>query len=162
MAQSHGTTDDILNLACAKLGLNQFKDEQKRALDSFLKGHDVFISLPTGFGKSVVFQAAPICCDIGKAGEDDDHSFALVVMPIKALIKDQLDRCTRLHIGAKDISGGYDDSFLESLFSGQVSLLFTSPEFLTGESGRAFLRLQYVQDHLCGRFIDESHCVLKW
>ena len=40
-----------------------FRNEQSQALASFLRGHDLFVSLPTGFGKSVVFQAAPVCVD---------------------------------------------------------------------------------------------------
>ena len=59
------TNDEVqraLDYASTRLDLS-FRSQQVHALTSFIRGHDLFISLPTGFGKSVVFQAAPLCMD---------------------------------------------------------------------------------------------------
>jgi superfamily II DNA helicase RecQ len=49
--------------ALASLGYGNFKPAQETTLRYFLAGKDVFVSLPTGYGKSIIYQAAPICKD---------------------------------------------------------------------------------------------------
>ena len=51
-----------LDFAASKLKLSgNFKPQQRHAVQSVLEGRDLFVNLPTGFGKSVVFQAVPLC-----------------------------------------------------------------------------------------------------
>ena len=47
-----------LEFAKIKLGLEEFKKHQTTAIRNFVEGHDLLVNLPTGFGKSVIFQAA--------------------------------------------------------------------------------------------------------
>ena len=45
------------------IGIEQLKPEQMRALDAILSGKDIFVSLPTGYGKSIIFAALPLAFD---------------------------------------------------------------------------------------------------
>ena len=69
MAASPSTSldeDILLNgtfFAAKKLNINGFKDLQLQAILSVLRGKDTFVSLPTGYGKSAIFQAIPLCKD---------------------------------------------------------------------------------------------------
>ena len=72
-------------------GIHSLHFEHRRAVSHFLNGKDVFIVLPTGFGKSFCFQCLPLCL-----GGD---TVIIVISPLIALIKDQvglslLNKCT--------------------------------------------------------------------
>nr|XP_054758518.1 ATP-dependent DNA helicase RecQ-like [Lytechinus pictus] len=156
------SVQDALLYASGKLSI-KFRKQQEEALTSFLLGHDVFVSLPTGFGKSVVFRGAPLCMDFLRGQQDVGfNSLAIVVMPLKSLIQDQLDNAKKSGISAVDLSGGITDKIREELASGCHSLILSSPEVLTGDSGRDLMTISTVRDRLCGLFVDESHCVKKW
>ena len=55
--------DEAVEFVANKLGLSQLRDQQVSALRLIVGGHDVFVNLPTGFGKSIIFQATPIIID---------------------------------------------------------------------------------------------------
>ena len=154
--------------ACSRLGLNALKKQQSEALDAYLRGHDVFICLPTGFGKSVVFQAAPMCWDFLNGNNvvpDDSNipkSLAIVVVPLKSLAMNQLERCQATGLEAATAIAEFSDEVLECAGQGKYSVLFASPEALLSVKGTELLQLQSVYSRVCGLFIDESHCVTKW
>ncbi|XP_071796397.1 ATP-dependent DNA helicase RecQ-like [Asterias amurensis] len=154
--------------ACSRLGLNALKKQQSEALDAYLRGHDVFICLPTGFGKSVVFQAAPMCWDFLQGNNvvaDDSNipkSLAIVVVPLKSLAMNQLERCQAIGLEAAIAIAEISDEVLECAGQGKYSVLFASPEALLSVKGTELLQLQSVYSRVCGLFIDESHCVTKW
>ena len=162
--------DDIkkaLEYAATHLGfVDGLRIEQREALTSFLRGHDLFVSLPTGFGKSVIFQAAPLCVDYLSKLQDPNictpKSLVVVVMPLKSLIADQLTRASDLNIEAVDVTGGVTDHISEGISSGKFSVLYASPESLLGDEGRDLLDIPALKERLCGLVIDESHCVTKW
>ena len=107
-------------------------------IELFIMLHDLFISLPTGFGKSVIFQGAHLCMDFLRAkNEDPDvaRSVVIVVMPLKSLVADQLQKASNLHIEVADLSGGLTDTIQEGLHAGKYSLILASPETLL-EDGR--------------------------
>ena len=79
---------EIAGLAAANLGYSVLKPEQELAITSFMEGNDVFVSLPTGFGKSLCYAALPSAFDQLRA--NDTPSIAIVVSPLIALIKDQI------------------------------------------------------------------------
>ena len=80
--------EDAIIHASNKLGIETVTIQQRKAVQSFLQGHDVFVSLPTGSGKSFIFQSAPICVNFLKKV---NNSIALVISPIKALVEDQVN-----------------------------------------------------------------------
>ena len=80
-----------LQAADCKLGLSDFQTEQKQAIESALCGKDVFVMLPTGFGKSAIYQALPYCAE----SLDSSHGARPMVLVIS------LVGCTavRVHVG---------------------------------------------------------------
>lgn len=77
-----------LTSAADKLGMSDFRSQQRIALEAIFQGHDVFVGLPTGFGKSAIFHAAPFCANFLRQSYD---SIAVVISPLTALMADQLD-----------------------------------------------------------------------
>ncbi len=159
--------DEAIDYAAKKLGLGQLKQQQISALQQFVSGHDLFVNLPTGFGKSVIFQAATVVLDFlnrtrrdktCKSKTPEDKALVIVVVPLKALAVDQLDRAKQLGLEAADITSDIPDCILEQ--AEKFSILFTSPESLCSTRGRELL--QSVRSRCYGLFIDESHCVAKW
>ena len=73
--------------ASERLGYSSLKSQQKRAITSFLEGNDVFVSLPTGSGKSLCFALLPFAFDDFLRREG---SIAIVVSPLISLMKDQV------------------------------------------------------------------------
>ena len=55
--------EESLKYAAQKLKIDAFKELQVSAISHVLRGDDVFVSLPTGFGKSAIYQALPLCSD---------------------------------------------------------------------------------------------------
>ena len=120
-----------------KLGLDAFKQHQSQALDAYLRGHDVFICLPTGYGKSVVFQAAPICWYFLHDGVDVPKFLAIyvIVIPLKALALNHLERCVAIGLEGAVAITEIPDEVLENARRGKYSVLFTSPEALLRREG---------------------------
>ena len=153
----------IISKAAQSLGYSELKKEQHEAVMKFVTGNDVFISLPTGFGKSLCYIILPRVFDlilgIGK------KSIVLVVSPLVALMKDQVAATTKMGLSAAYIS----DSELNTAATkhaakkGEYQVLFVSPEslFLSPE-WRNMLSSNHYRSHLVGFIIDEAHCIKKW
>ena len=78
----------IVSSAVAELGYDSVKPEQKAALLAFLRGRDVFVSLPTWYGKSLCYAALPAAFD--SLRRSPSQSIVVVVSPLIALMKDQV------------------------------------------------------------------------
>ena len=103
---------------------------QSKALFNVLNGEDTFVSLPTGHGKSLIYQLVPsVSKHLGLLSE---VPIVLVISPLNALIDDQIASVTKLGITACKL----DASSLEDTVSlAGNEILFTSPELL--ETGGA-------------------------
>lgn len=69
---------------CKTFGIEKFHEEQHKAIEKFFDGKDVFVSLPTGYGKSIIFQSIPVIAS---------HLWKkpctiFIVSPLKALMQD--------------------------------------------------------------------------
>lgn len=82
------SVDRAIEAACRRLGYVGLKAEQDKAIRSFLSGQDVFLSLPTGSGKSLCFAALPWIFD--ELHDGKGRSIVIVVSPLIALMKDQV------------------------------------------------------------------------
>ena len=58
--QTTAIYDEVLRHVCATFGRGTFQEEQQKAIEMFFEGNDVSVSLPTGYGKSIVYQAAQV------------------------------------------------------------------------------------------------------
>ena len=117
----------------------QLKKEQLQAIRHMYEGKDVFLWLPTGFGKSICYEALrPFICDYRRRGHSDAEaaalvpSLVLVISPLVALMTDQVLDLRRRDVRADVLSSGrsgLDERLLatdEDLASS--SLIFSAPE----------------------------------
>ena len=106
---------------------DSFRNLQQEIVESVLATHDTLALLPTGGGKSLCFQLPALCKD----------GLCLVISPLIALMKDQVDQLDQLGIKAKAIYTGLTnreiDIILDNCIYGGVKLLYVSPERLQTE-----------------------------
>jgi ATP-dependent DNA helicase RecQ len=138
--------------------MDAFREGQVEALQRTLQGKDTIVLLPTGAGKSVIFQLAALLLP----------GVSVVVAPLVSLIEDQIDNLGRHGIdrtlGISQIltkTGALPDA-LKSFGTGQFLITYVSPERFQTPSFRESLRqvAQSIAFNLVA--IDETHCVSEW
>ena len=87
----------IVNDCARKLGYMDLKDEQLAAVTAFVEGNDVFVSLPTGYGKSLCYYCLPSVFDALNC-RSEPWSVVIVVSPLTALMNDQIESLTRKNV----------------------------------------------------------------
>ena len=127
----------------------------------------MFVSLPTGSGKSLCYSCLPWTFDYLKGDEwRTARSIVVVVSPLIALMKDQVAALLQKGVNAVYVSGGekeVDENVVEELHERQYQLVFFSPEsLLTVEEWRDMLQTEVYQENVVGFVVDEAHCVKKW
>ena len=141
--------DDSVKSALHKLSNNNIKElsgPKKSALRSFVSGQDTFACLPTGHGKSLIYQLSVfVVAELKSLAEP----VVLVVSPLKSLISDQIMECKNFSLKA---------CHLEASLISELSI--RSPEVL--ELLPAKKLLQHLEKRLIGIVVDESHCVVNW
>lgn len=157
MAAAHGNLGQAIKTVLVELpGINSLKKEQAEALETFLDGKDVIALLPTGFGKSLIYQLAPLVSK--KLGRQ--KPVVVVVSPLTALIEDQIREATRLGLKAAHLG---DDKHHAGILEGEYELVFGSPErFVCEEMWREMLSSSTYNDNLIGIVVDEVHVTYKW
>jgi len=125
---------------------------QLEAMESVMEGHDVLAVLPTGAGKSAIYQVPALLLD----------GPVLVVSPLVALQRDQADALRRLGLAAVVLnslqSAAARRDVWEAIDDGHVRYVFLAPEQLAHED--VVDRLRRAQTALV--VIDEAHCVSSW
>ena len=135
--------------------ITEVKEQQEYVLSEFLSGKDVFGVLPTGFGKSLIYQLAPL---ILKKMFPARNPIFIIISPLNALTEDQIREASKLGIKAKMI-GVHPD---RDIIQGRCQLVFGSPEaWLQNETWTKMLANE-VYLHLEGIVHDEVHVAYKW
>jgi len=133
-------------------GYDTFRPMQQRAIESVLAGHDTLVLMPTGAGKSIIYQLPTLMRE----------GLCIVVTPLIALMKDQVDRLRRRSIAAAMVHSGLSprqiDITLDNCVYGDIKFLYLAPERLASEALR--LRLQKMNVSLLA--VDEAHCISQW
>ncbi|MEC5393768.1 RecQ family ATP-dependent DNA helicase [Bergeyella sp. RCAD1439] len=133
-------------------GYTAFRDSQEAIIDSIVSGHDTLALLPTGGGKSLCYQLPSLITE----------GMCLVVSPLIALMKDQVDQLQARGIEAEYLSSELEDfeedELLNRCKNGLVQILYVSPERL---SNPKFLSLAEEFD-LSFIAVDEAHCISEW
>ena len=133
-------------------GHDHFRPYQKEIIDSILEGQDTVALLPTGGGKSICFQIPALLKD----------GICIVISPLIALMKDQVDNLSKRGIKALSITAGISPNDLSDLFDncqfGNYKFLYLSPERLQSEW--VIERIRALNVSLIA--IDEAHCVSQW
>lgn len=160
-----------LSYALSKLGTPNLvlKEEQKKAILAVYDGNDVFVWLPTGFGKSICFQTLPFMFDFKlDRVSTQKKSLVIVVVPLVALMVDQVQSLRASGVSAVTASSGVregkvDESSLASASNLEsASLVFCSPEALIQDKWRDLLEKPALAERICAVVVDEAHCVSKW
>lgn len=133
-------------------GFLDFKNSQEKIIHSVLSGQDVVALLPTGGGKSLCYQIPALAQD----------GICIVVSPLIALIKDQVETLRSLGIKAIALTGGISfeevNQLLDNCLYGNYKFLYLSPERLQQDLIRD--RIQQMNVNLIA--IDEAHCISQW
>ncbi len=133
-------------------GYKEFRPLQEEIINSILNGQDTLALLPTGGGKSICFQVPAMTLD----------GFCLVITPLIALIKDQVQNLRNRNIKAEAIHSGMSSFEIERALNnciyGQTKFLYVAPERLQTELFQA--RLTQMKINLVA--IDEAHCISQW
>ena len=146
-----------ISTSAAALGYHKLTSNQSEVVKSFISGSDVFVSLPTGSGKSLCYWVLPGAFNVLK---QTDSSVVLVVSPLIALMKDQVERLKSK--GVKAVYGG-DQCEMEQVFEGLYQIIFLSPEsMLMSNKWRDVLMSDMYQRNLVAVVVDEAYCVKKW
>ncbi len=133
-------------------GYATFRPPQKEIIISVLTGNDTLALLPTGGGKSLCYQLPAVYSE----------GFVLVITPLIALMKDQVENLKKKKIPAAAIYSGMTyteiDRTLDNAIYGSYKLLYVSPERL--ETDIFLARLPNMNISLVA--VDESHCISEW
>ena len=159
-----GQLDILIEETAALLGYQSLKEEQKKAVKAFVEGKDVFVSLPTGYGKSLCYALLPLVFD-KRMEKEERRSIVMVVSPLIALMKDQLAKFTERGITAVCISDleSMNKESRRKVVNGEYQLVYISPEALFLRTDwRAMLEGDLYRRNLVGFIVDEAHCVNKW
>ena len=118
-----------------QLGYESIKPEQLAAVESLLKGEDVFMSVPMGFGKSLVYQVLPFRSESLLCSCKNSWTFkspvVIVVSPLISLTHDQVSKLVAKEVKAMCISGEKSGDVFTDVES-QVTHVFGSPEAFIG------------------------------
>ncbi len=133
-------------------GYEQFRPLQEDIVLSVMAENDTLALLPTGGGKSICFQVPALMRE----------GICLVISPLIALMKDQVDQLKRRNISARAIYSGMSkreiDILLDNCIYGHEKFLYVSPERLKTE---IFIE-RAKQMNICLLAVDEAHCISQW
>lgn len=133
-------------------GYDAFRPLQEDIIQSVLEGKPTLALLPTGGGKSICFQVPAMALD----------GLCLVISPLIALMRDQVDQLENRGIKAKALYSGMSkkelDITLDNCIYGEVKFLYVSPERLQSDLFLARAR----QMNFSMIAIDEAHCISQW
>ena len=140
--------------------ISGLKREQKLCLETVAHKRDVFGILPTGFGKSLIFQLLPrLLKDLWKR----DRACVLVVTPLVSIMKDQVEELIRLGLRAFAIGLGDEKGEKELVAGGfDVDLLYGSPETLSSKQWSKQLKEDVLGKRTVCLGVDEAHSVSAW
>ena len=136
-------------------GFDAFKGNQEAIISSLLEGHDTFVLMPTGGGKSLCYQLPALLME----------GTAIVISPLIALMKNQVDAIRNIsetdhiaHFLNSSLNKAAIDQVKADISSGKTRLLYVAPESLTKEENIEFLKSVSISFYA----VDEAHCISEW
>ena len=143
-----------------RFGLAELKDEQKKALFYLLSGKDVFVNLPTGFDKSLIYQLTPLVAEELSRHYDN---IRIGIAPLVSLIKDQVKGLQRRGVKASFIGAGQEEANFKEIVNGEMNIVYSSPEaMLANDRWREMICSQVYQKNVVALAVDAGHCITHW
>ena len=159
-SQDHSFSQKVREAVSTTFGLKSFRPNQLQAINSVLLGHDTFVLMPTGGGKSLCYQLPAVV----------QGGVTVVLSPLVSLIQDQVTKLTGLGIPADHMTGmasedrARQNRIYTKLRSNKPDmLLYVTPEKVSqSDSLRDALTSVHRRGLLTLFVIDEAHCVSQW
>ncbi|SET78344.1 ATP-dependent DNA helicase RecQ [Hymenobacter actinosclerus] len=133
-------------------GYGQFRGVQEDIINNVIAGHNTFVIMPTGAGKSLCYQLPALVLP----------GTAIVISPLIALMKNQVDQLNAFGVNAQFLNSTLSKSEMNrvkrDVISGEVRLLYVAPESLTKDETIEFLNKATISFVA----IDEAHCISEW
>ncbi len=143
---------NIENTLKTYFGFDNFRSGQQEVIEAILDGKNVMAVFPTGAGKSLCYQIPSLISE----------NFSIVISPLIALMKDQVDSLNARKEIAAFINSTMDlyetEMVLQNISFGKIKLLYISPEKI--ESKKFAERIKSLNPSFL--FVDEAHCISEW
>ncbi|WP_029033230.1 DNA helicase RecQ [Salinimicrobium terrae] len=140
----------ILETLKEYFGYDSFRPLQREIIDSVFEGNDNLVIMPTGGGKSICFQLPAILLP----------GITIVISPLIALMKDQVDGLTANGIPAAFLNSSQQEKEQQEIFSkiekNEIKLLYVAPESLQ------YIDTVFSAGNISLIAIDEAHCISSW
>jgi ATP-dependent DNA helicase RecQ len=131
---------------------DSFRHGQEEIVDNIMKGENILAVLPTGAGKSICYQIPALI----------SPNFSIVISPLIALMKDQVDSMNIDQLNASFINSTMDfreiEQVLQNIAYGRIKILYVAPERL--ENIAFAERIKKLNPEFL--FVDEAHCISEW
>jgi ATP-dependent DNA helicase RecQ len=152
MSQSAASAQRPLEVLAARFGFDSFRPGQEQVVEALLAGRSALAVFPTGAGKSLCYQLPALLLE----------GMTVVVSPLIALMKDQIDFLQRRGIAAARLDSSLDAAeqreIFERLHAGALKLLYVAPERFNNERFLA----QLARARISLFAVDEAHCISEW
>ncbi|MBQ0153266.1 MAG: DNA helicase RecQ [Bacteroidales bacterium] len=149
------THEELVAALQQNFGFDSFKGNQEAIIMNIINGHDTFVLMPTGGGKSLCYQLPSLIMD----------GVAIVISPLIALMKNQVDAMRNFseedgvaHFINSSLSRPEIAAVKEDILAGKTKLLYLAPESLNKTENIDFLQGIKVSFYA----VDEAHCISEW
>ncbi len=149
------THEQLIEALQHYFGFDNFKGNQEAIIRNVMEGHDTFVLMPTGGGKSLCYQLPSLIMD----------GVAIVISPLIALMKNQVDAMRNYsdeqgiaHFINSSLSRPEITAVKEDVLAGRTKLLYLAPESLQKNENVDFLKNVKISFYA----IDEAHCISEW
>ncbi len=143
-------------------GHQAFRGRQAEIIEHVMAGGHALVIMPTGQGKSLCYQIPAVSLARGYRADASDRGLTMVISPLIALMKDQVDCLNERGIAATFVNSSLDRTQrterYEALARGQFDLLYVTPERFRKPDFVQHIRRRRI--HLLA--VDEAHCISQW